>query len=91
MCWTGWGNPNRMETRRVGDSWRLFDSTPLCGTTEGSFAAFEMPVLPKGLFWDTSAIFDQGTLAIAFVPESGRTAFIGLGLLFWLLRRKRRE
>jgi fibronectin-binding autotransporter adhesin len=85
------GNPNRMDTWSVGDAWRLFDWTTLSGTAEGTFTTFELPVLPAGLVWDTSGLFDQGTLAIAFVPEPGRTAFIGLGLLFWLLRRKRRE
>ena len=85
------GNPNRMDAWMVGDTWRLFDWTTLSGTAEGTFTTFELPVLPEGLFWDTSALFDQGTLAISFVPEPGRTAFIGLGLLFWLLRRKRRE
>lgn len=79
MCWTGWGNPNRMETWMMGDSWRLLDSTTFCGTTEGIFAAFELPVVA------------QGTLAVALVPEPGRAGFIGLGLIFWLLRRKRRE
>lgn len=85
------GNPNRMEAWTVGDAWRLFDWTTLSGTAEGSFTTLELPVLPEGLVWDTSGLYDQGTLAVAFVPEPGRTAFIGLGLLFWLLRRKRRE
>lgn len=85
------GNPNRMEAWAVGDTWRLFDWTTLSGTAEGAFTTFELPVLPQGLVWDTADLFDQGTLAVAFVPEPGRTAFIGLGLLFWLLRRKRRE
>ncbi len=85
------GNPNRMDAWMAGDAWRLFDWTTLSGSAEGTFTTFELPVLPEGLAWDTSSLFDQGTLAIAFVPEPGRTAFIGLGLLFWLLRRKRRE
>ncbi len=85
------GNPNRMEAWMVGDTWRLFDWTTLSGTAEGAFTTFELPVLPEGLAWDTTGLFDQGTLAVAFVPEPGRAAFIGLGLLFWLLRRKRRE
>lgn len=85
------GNPNRMDAWAVGDTWRLFDWASLSGTADGAFTTFDLPVLPEGLGWDTSGLFDQGTLAIALVPEPGRAAFIGLGLLFWLLRRKRRE
>lgn len=84
-------NPNRMDAWTVGDAWRLFDWTTLSGTAEGAFSTFELPVLPAGLVWDTSALLDAGTLTVAVVPEPGRVCLLGLSLLFWLLRRKRRE
>ena len=86
------GNPNQMDGWAEGDTWRLFDwSSLIDGTAVGEFSSFELPALPTGLIWDTSALYSDGLLAVALVPEPGRVCLLGLGLLSLLLRRKRRE
>ncbi|MEO5716883.1 MAG: autotransporter-associated beta strand repeat-containing protein, partial [Luteolibacter sp.] len=58
----------------VGNSFKLFDAS----SYSGNFSVFNLPVLPAGLFWETSTLLTTGTITVAnavstptFNPPSG--------------------
>lgn len=76
-----------------GDSWQIFDWNGLAATdAEGirpEFSAYALPVLSSGLYWDTSALFTTGMIAVV-TPEPGRSLLLVVGALAVLGRRRRR-
>jgi hypothetical protein len=68
-----------------GMTFRLFASSlPAAGT----FSAIQLPPLPPGLFWDTSNLYNTGTLAIV-LPEPGALGFLALAVgISWNLMRR---
>jgi autotransporter-associated beta strand protein len=63
----------------LGDSYTLFTNA---GGLSGTFSAYDLPVLPSGLTWDTSSLAINGTITVAnftlapsFDPPSG--AYVG--------------
>ncbi len=81
-------NPTGMSTWAGNDQWKLFDWSGLTGVT-GSVQTYDLPDLPAGLMWDTSALFTTGFLSISMVPEPSRLLFLGLGGLILMTRRRR--
>jgi fibronectin-binding autotransporter adhesin len=68
----------------AGDSFDLFNATAF----SGSFASFNLPTLGAGLFWDTTRLGVDGTLAV--VPEPVSAVSLALGAALLGLRRRRR-
>ncbi|SKB04229.1 PEP-CTERM protein-sorting domain-containing protein [Prosthecobacter debontii] len=84
-------NPNGMTQWAVDDQWRIFDwtnlSTPITNTVN-----YDLPSLPEGLAWDTSALFDTGVLSIisaTVVPEPSRMLLLAFGMMMLTTYRKR--
>lgn len=82
-------NPANMTAWSVNDQWRLFDWTGLAEPVSGGFSSYDLPSLPDGLLWDTSAIFTTGVLSIVVVPEPSRAIFMIFGTSLLLIRRRR--
>jgi autotransporter-associated beta strand protein len=63
-----------------GDSFKIFDATSYAG----SFAAFNLPSLPKGLAWYKPALLTSGTLTVVTnpPPRITNTWFAGGSLTF---------
>jgi hypothetical protein len=53
----------------------------------GTFATTTLAPLDTGLFWDTSQLYLTGTLSV--VPEPSTLAFLALGGLACLFRRRK--
>lgn len=68
-----------------GDVFNLFDAQ----TFSGGFTGFNLPLLDAGLFWDTSKLTVDGTIAV--VPEPGSCSALVAGLVVCLggMRRRR--
>lgn len=70
----------------VGETFHLFRyaSAPV-----GRFGRLQLPSLADGLVWDTSALYSQGALQIAAVPEPAEWAMLlgGLGVVCCWRRR----
>lgn len=74
-----------------GDVWRLFSwvgVAPDFGTGSNTFGEIDLPTLSSGWSWDTSDIYNGGTIAVV-VPEPGRMVLIALGVVALGLRRRR--
>lgn len=85
-------NPTGMTAWAANDKWRLFDWSGLSGTVLGTVTNYDLPVLPEGLAWNTSDLFNTGYLSIintVVVPEPSRALFVGLGAVLILSRRRR--
>ena len=73
-----------------GDIWQLIDWTNALGHT-GSFGSIVLPTLNSGLTWNTSNIYNAGTIAVrSAVPEPSRMVLMLFGLAGLLLRRRQR-
>lgn len=70
-----------------GDTFNLFD---WANTPTGTFGTVLLPTLTGGLTWDTSDIYNTGTISV--VPEPSSVLLCGLGLAMTLhcLRRRNR-
>lgn len=69
----------------IGDTITVLGSW---GTITGSFSSIDGTDLGGGLFWDTSDLYNTGSLAV--VPESSAYAmFVGLGVLAFVSLRRR--
>jgi autotransporter-associated beta strand protein len=75
---------NLAGTLADGDSFDLFN----WNTTSGSFDSVILPGLDSGLAWDTSELYNDGTIAVTVIPEPAAALLGSLGMLA-LLRRRR--
>jgi hypothetical protein len=64
----------------AGDRFDLFDFAP--GSETGGFSSLDLPALPAGLSWDTSALATSGVLSVVPEPGASFLVVLGLGLLF---------
>jgi hypothetical protein len=71
---------------QAGQEFDILNFDPASVT--GHFDAVELPVLIKGLSWDTSGLYTQGAITVA--PEPATLALMGLGLALGLGRKRRR-
>ncbi|MGB7325778.1 MAG: PEP-CTERM sorting domain-containing protein, partial [Rubripirellula sp.] len=76
-------------TPAQGDTFDLWDVT---GTTTNTFATVNLPTLAEGLQWNTSQLYSAGVLSVtvAAVPEPSSLAFLAVGLMTVVTRRRRR-
>ena len=51
------------------------------GSLGGTFHTLRLPALPAGLAWDGSALYQDGSLSIAAVPEPATTGLVWGGML----------
>jgi probable HAF family extracellular repeat protein len=64
---------------QAGDSFDLFDWNGTNSTLSGQFGSLFLPELAPGLHWDSSRLYQDGTLTVA-VPEPAGYALMLLGL-----------
>jgi hypothetical protein len=69
----------------AGDSFDLFD----WGSSDGEFAALNLPTLDGGLWWDTSALYADGVLAV--IPEPASCAALAGAIAFGIVLMRRRH
>jgi len=69
---------------RPGDSFDLLD----WGTLAGTFDSVSLPALGAGMAWDTTTLYDSGTITVA--PEPATLALVLVGVAGTILRRRRR-
>jgi probable HAF family extracellular repeat protein len=73
----------------AGNSFRLFQ---FAHSPSGTFGAIELPSLPAGEYWDTSALYTAGNLSVAAVPEAASSAYLLSGLvLMGIVAARRRQ
>ena len=66
-----------------GDSFGLLSF----GSLSGEFDQIIVPDLPGGLFWDTTELYETGTVTV--IPEPATLAMLGIGSLAVSLRRRK--
>ena len=66
-----------------------FELLHFLGTISSATPQFDVPALDPGLFWDTSAFAQTGTLSVTATPEPASAALLGLGTLLLAARRRR--
>ncbi len=71
---------------QAGDSFDLFDFN---GGLTGRFGSVNLPVLGSGLLWQTEALYSDGVLRVAAVPEPHAWALMLLGGGVLLAYRRR--
>ncbi|RBP45144.1 putative secreted protein with PEP-CTERM sorting signal [Roseimicrobium gellanilyticum] len=81
-------NLNGLVDWAVGDAWHIIDWTALEANRTGAFTMLDLPTLTGAFYWDTSALYTSGVIAIA-VPEPGRVVLLGLAAMALVLRRGR--
>ncbi|RYD75659.1 MAG: PEP-CTERM sorting domain-containing protein, partial [Verrucomicrobiaceae bacterium] len=67
----------------MGDTFNLFDA----GSFAGTFTSYNLPALDPGLFWDTSKLGIDGTLAV--VPEPSAALLLTCAAALLGMRRRR--
>lgn len=72
---------------RAGDRFDLFDFN---GGLVGRFGSLDLPALDAGLRWQTEALYADGVLSVAAVPEPAAWALWLLGTAALLAWRRRR-
>lgn len=85
-------NPNHMTEWAAQDQWWLFDWSYLSAPIDNS-VTYDLPTLPEGLAWDTSALLDIGVLTIItvnVVPEPSRILLLAVGALMVVSHRRRK-
>jgi probable HAF family extracellular repeat protein len=77
---------------QAGDRFDLFDWNGSNSPLSGEFGSLLLPALAPGLYWDSSRLYLDGTLAVA-VPEpaTGAMFVLGTAALAFGLRRRRSE
>jgi fibronectin-binding autotransporter adhesin len=55
------GNPNAMSSWAIGDQWKIVNWG---ATVSGVFTNLNLPALPSGLAWDTSALYSTGVIGV---------------------------
>jgi hypothetical protein len=85
-------NPTAMTSFAEGDAWKLLDWTTFSGSApSGTFdsSLLELPTLSGLLAWDTSTLYNAGTIRIITVPEPSRALLLLGGLMMLALRRRK--
>ena len=67
---------------------QVFDLFVFQAGVAGSFDALRLPGLSDGWVWDTSALYTEGDLRVAVVPEPATWLSLGAGLLVLVARRR---
>lgn len=82
-------NPNSLTGFTGNERWKLFDWSGLTEPPTGTFAAYDLPVLPGGLAWDYSQLLTTGVLLTIAVPEPSRALLMLIALSLMAARRRR--
>lgn len=75
-----------------GDTWTLLDwatSLNLNGFDVNSASNLDLPALDNGWSWQISNFTGNGALTVSIAPEPGRAALLLVGVLGFVLRRRR--